>query len=119
MISWKSFRTTEWCNISGSFSDLCRNSFSGKSEKQVFPRHARKATAKSCEKLLRATEKDKRAVAVKPADRLRNMRAISFCSEEKRLIKSKETADFYIPLAHRYGFREIEEELTAICRKQA
>ena len=41
------------------------------------------ATAKSREKLLRAAEKDKRAVAVKPADRLRNMRAISFCSEKK------------------------------------
>jgi GTP pyrophosphokinase len=75
--------------------------------------------AENFRKFLLAMSEDIRVLIVKLADRLHNMRTLSFCSSvHKRYKIAKETMDIYAPLAERIGIRTIKEELADIAFKE-
>ena len=67
--------------------------------------------AENVRKMLLAMSEDIRVIIIKLADRLHNMRTLSFMSEQKQRDKAKETMEVYAPIAHRLGMRLIKEEL--------
>jgi guanosine-3',5'-bis(diphosphate) 3'-pyrophosphohydrolase len=62
-------------------------------------------------KLLMAMSEDIRVLIVKLADRLHNMRTISFLSEKKAKRIALETMEIYAPLAERIGMQKMKNEL--------
>src|SRR6202047_778934 len=67
--------------------------------------------AENLRKLLLAIAADVRALMVKLADRLPNMRAHNHVPPETRRRIAEETLDIYAPLAGRMGMHEMREEL--------
>ena len=73
--------------------------------------------AQNFQKLILAMSKDMRVMIIKLADRLHNMRTIDSMSEEKKILKAKETSELHAPIARRLGLHSIGVELDDLCFK--
>lgn len=67
--------------------------------------------AENVRKMLLAMSKDIRVIIIKLADRIHNLRTLSFMRPQKRRDKAQETLEIYAPIAHRLGIRAMKEEL--------
>ena len=73
--------------------------------------------AQNFQKLILAMSRDMRVMIIKLADRLHNMRTIDSMSEEKKMLKAKETSELHAPIARRLGLHSIGVELDDLCFK--
>ena len=73
--------------------------------------------AENFRKILLTISEDIRAVLIKIADRLHNMRTLGSMKQVKMLKISSETLFLYAPLAHRLGLYEIKNELQNLSLK--
>ena len=67
--------------------------------------------AENIRKMILAMNEDMRVLFVKLADRLHNMRTLTFMRQDKQRHIAQETMDIYAPLANRLGLHRVKLEL--------
>lgn len=75
---------------------------------------------KDSETLRRLTNEnliDPRIIVIKLADRLHNMRTLSFVHKDKQIDKAKETVNAYVPMAESLGIWEVKSQLEDLSLK--
>jgi GTP pyrophosphokinase len=73
--------------------------------------------AETYRKLVLAIAQDPRTVLIKLADRLHNMRTLSYLAPDRQQDIAQETMDVYVPLANRFGIAKIKWELEDLAFK--
>jgi guanosine-3',5'-bis(diphosphate) 3'-pyrophosphohydrolase len=74
-------------------------------------RYGESAEAETIRKMVVAMARDPKVLIVKLADRLHNVRTISWLPSDKQQRMAKQTLEIYAPLAHRLGMNAIKWEL--------
>ena len=70
-----------------------------------------RAKPRPTRKMILSTNKDRRVILIKLADRLHNMRTLQYLSPQSRERIANETLEVYAPLAHRFGLARIRWQL--------
>ena len=73
--------------------------------------------AETFRKMLISMAKDIRVIMIKFADRLHNMRTLSYMKDDRKRAIAAETIEVYAPLAHRFGLARIKWELEDLAFK--
>ncbi len=96
-------------NIVDSLTKIQRLKLSHRTEEEfVFEDHR---------KIFLGMAKDVRAILIKLADRLHNMRTLDFLSPDRQKALARETLEVFAPIAHRLGMNTIKSELEDLSLK--
>lgn len=85
--------------------------------KKIFDNTEPSSQAVNYRKLLETMSSDVRVILIKLADRLHNMRTLSYMRHEKQMKIAAETHYLFAPLAHRLGLYAIKSELEDLSLK--
>jgi GTP diphosphokinase / guanosine-3',5'-bis(diphosphate) 3'-diphosphatase len=86
----------------------------GVAEIKNIKNRSKQLEAEALKRVILATSKDIRIIVIKLANKLDNLRQLSFLPKEKQERIAKEVLEFYAPLAYRLGMESIRTELENI-----
>ena len=104
---------TSYDDIKNEFGEEVADIVEGVTKLDLLHYEGSKATqqVRNHQKMVLAMAKDIRVIFVKLADRLNNMRTLSYLDDERQTRISRETLDIFAPIAHRLGMYRLKAEL--------